>query len=383
MKPKILLVADTYMPKVDVTLKFIEEYVQRTHDFEISLLVPDYGYNKKIKNVQHLHQVQVSRFMQISGYQSMSLRWKNLKIIKKAIKEADIVFVQGPALLSYLTMMIAPRMKKKTIFYLHVITWELFEKFLPSIIKKLFFKIFKWWSISLYNRCTKIFLPYKALERELHKNGVSTQMVIAKLGVDIQRFSPTNEHQTAKKKINIEGKKVVTYVGRISKEKNVNVLKEAFTKLENQQDLHLLIVGDGSKEQVEEFRKLPNCTVTGFVNDVQKYLQASDIFVMPSLTETTSLATLEAMSCGLPVIASKVGFIKDYIAKGHNGIFFPKNSSHHLALQLEKLLQNPELRKKLGANARRTIAYSFSWDRSINRINRLLKEVLFTTETND
>ena len=45
---------------------------------------------------------------------------------------------------------------------------------------------------------------------------------------------------------------------------------------------------------------------------------------MPSLTETTSLATLEAMSCGLPVIASKVGFIKDYIAKGHNGIFFPK-----------------------------------------------------------
>jgi L-malate glycosyltransferase len=97
-----------------------------------------------------------------------------------------------------------------------------------------------------------------------------------------------------------------------------------------------------------------------------------DIFVMPSLTETTSLATLEAMSCGLPVIATKVGFIKNYLVKDHNGLFFPRNKSTVLALKLQKLIDNKELREKLGKNARKTIAYSFSWERSINKIKRIL-----------
>ena len=81
------------------------------------------------------------------------------------------------------------------------------------------------------------------------------------------------------------------------------------------------MVGDGTKKQVKEFKKIKNCKVTGFVPDVHEYLKAMDIFVMPSLTETTSLATLEAMACGLPVIATKVGYIKNYLVRNHNGLF--------------------------------------------------------------
>ena len=99
---------------------------------------------------------------------------------------------------------------------------------------------------------------------------------------------------------------------------------------------------------------------------------------MPSLTETTSLATLEAMSYGLPIIASKVGFMKNYIVKGYNGIFFPRDSSTMLAMKIKKLRDNIELRNKLGQNARKTIAYSFSWERSINKIKRLLMKLNFS-----
>ena len=68
--------------------------------------------------------------------------------------------------------------------------------------------------------------------------------------------------------------------------------------------------------------------------------------------------------------------MKSYIVRGYNGIFFPKNNASVLALKIEKLLQDPGLRQKLGENARKTIVYSFSWERSIERIIYLLQTPL-------
>ena len=96
---------------------------------------------------------------------------------------------------------------------------------------------------------------------------------------------------------------------------------------------------------------------------------------MPSLTETTSLATLEAMASGLPILSTKVGFIQRYIIRNYNGLFFAKDNPPMLALKLEQLRKNQALREELGTNARKTSAYSFSWERSINRIIRILSQL--------
>ncbi|MEK6969499.1 MAG: glycosyltransferase [Nanoarchaeota archaeon] len=369
-QPKLLLVADTYYPKVDGTLKFIEEFMKRAQDsFEISLLVPDYGV-KKGRNVTY---IEPSKIIKMSDYPSIKFSFKNFSLIKKAVKEADIVFVQGPALISYLSIHYAHKYHKKTVFYLHTLSWELLEKFLPRIISKIFSRIIKKISISFYNDCQGIFVPYYDLKDYLIKEGVKTEIVTARLGVDIDLFHPPQDKQLSKKKIKIgPEKKVIGYVGRISKEKNAHLLLEGFKKLEKQKNYFLLMVGDGPESQTKEFKENPNCKVTGFVNNVQDYLKAMDIFVMPSLTETTSLATLEAMASGLPVIATKVGFIKHYLVKDHNGLFFPRNSATMLSVKVNQLLQNKELRAKLGQNARKTVAYAFSWERSINRIKKLL-----------
>jgi glycosyltransferase involved in cell wall biosynthesis len=377
MKQKILLAADTYYPKVDGTLRFMEEFIQRASDFEISLLVPNLGKNHKMK-VHKTTFLEPSKRIKLSGYPSLKFSLKNFKKIKEAIKESEIVFVQGPALISYLSIYYGKKYKKKVVFYMHVIAWELFAKFLPPLVNKLFFKIIKRGSIYFYNKCDLILVPYRALEINLKSEGVKTKMEIAKLGVNINMFSPSSDKAKSKEKIGINpNKKVIGYVGRISKEKNVEIILEAFRKLKDQQNHHLLIVGDGPEEQKKKFHEIPNCTITGFVKDVEKYLQAMDVFVMASLTETTSLATLEAMSCGLPVIASKVGFIKNYISKNHNGLFFARNSSSMLAIKIEKILHDSSLSKKLGNNARKTVAYSFSWERSINRIKRLLISIFY------
>ena len=369
-KPKLLLVADTYYPKVDGTLKFIEEFLKRAQDnFEISLLVPDYGTHKGKKVIY----IEVSKIWKVSGYANLKISPSNLKKMKTAIQAADLVFVQGPAMISYLSIYYARRYGKKIFFYTHTLSWELFEKFFPGIFKKPISFLIKRLSIALYNRCDEILLPYHELKEHLHEQGVKTETTIARLGVDIDTFNPPADKRSSKEKIHLNpDKKVIGYVGRISKEKNTDLLLEAFQKIEDQENIMLLLVGDGPEKQTRRFKEIKNCKVTGFVYNVQDYLKAVDIFVMPSLTETTSLATLEAMSTGLPVIATRVGFIKNYIIKNHNGLFFPRNSSSMLSVKISKLLKDRELRERLGQNARKTVAYGFSWERSINRIKRIL-----------
>jgi glycosyltransferase involved in cell wall biosynthesis len=372
-KIKVLLVADTYYPKVDGTLIFMKEFIKRANqDFEISLLVPNLG--KKVgKNVTYLD---VYKRISVSGYPSIKFSFKNIKKIKQAVKETDVVFVQGPALASYLSMYYGNKYNKKTFFYTHTIAWEVFEKFFPPLLNKLFFNLIKRSSFMLYNRCNKILVPYNELKKHLRQEGVKSDISIARLGVDIEKFVPISDEDKEKLKIKnkLKDKKVIGYVGRVSKEKNVDVLLDAFKKLENQEDLFLLIVGDGTKEQIEKFKQIKNCKITGFVDDVDKYLKLMDVFVMPSLTETTSLATLEAMATGLPVIVTKVGFMRKYIVKNHNGVFFPRNSPTMLAAKIEKMLNDNKFSKKLSKNARKTVAYSFSWERSINKIKRLLQD---------
>ncbi len=375
---KLLIVADTYYPKVDGTLKFMEEFIKRTHqDFAISLLVPEFiGYKNAFDDqVVKTTFLKVSSKISLSDYPSMKMSLNNLKKIKQAITENDYIFIQGPALISFAAIRYANKMNKKIFFFPHVLSWELIEKFTPARINKIFHSLSKKVSIRYLNRCSAIFVPYSRLREQLEDAGVKKPMYVTQLGVDIEKFKPTKNINEAKQKLHIPPlRKVIGYVGRVSKEKNVGTLIKAFKRLNNQDNLHLLIVGDGQESQKKIINSTRNKTITGFVNNVEDYLQAMDIFVMPSLTETTSLATLEAMSCGLSVIASRVGFIKEYVKKGENGLFFPRNSVTMLTLKLEKLLKDDELRKRLGEQARKTIVNSFSWDKSINRIKHLINE---------
>ncbi len=376
-KPKLLIVADTYYPKVDGTLRFIEEFMRRAHEeFSISLLVPDLG--TRPASTYPVTFLRPSRIFSLSGYPNLQFSTHNFRLLKQAIQNTECVFVQGPGLISYFAIWYAHKYDKKCVVYTHVIPWEAFPTFFSKVLQPLVRFFFLRISVLCYNRAHRLLIPYKDLQVVYNSKGVRTPMYIAKLGIDIVRFKPVIDKIAAKKKVGIDPTKfVVGYVGRISSEKNIEILLDAFSKLNQPEELVLLLVGDGSLHQKRLLEFPANCVVTGFVSNVQDYLQAMDIFVMPSLTETTSLATLEAMSVGLPVLATKVGFIAHYINKDHNGVFFPASNSTFLAAKLEKLRTQPNTRAYLGNNARRTIVYSYSWERSINRIKRLIKEAYY------
>ena len=98
-----------------------------------------------------------------------------------------------------------------------------------------------------------------------------------------------------------------------------------------------------------------------------------DVYVMPSLTETSCLSVMEAMSCSLPVISTPVGFVNDYIEDGKNGFFFPSRNSFALYLKL-KNLKNYELREEIGIRARRTIIEKFEFEKTKKEIVETIEE---------
>jgi glycosyltransferase involved in cell wall biosynthesis len=365
-RPKVVMVADTYYPKVDGVLRFMEEFMKHAHEFNLKLLVPKFSEVIKFPEIE-VEFLPLGKRLEMFTYKSTELSMRTFRKVKSVIQEADVVFIQELGPVGVLAMRYAKKLGKKTVLYVHNTPWEFLQEYfsLRSISRKLMRKFF----VSMYNKADLLLIPYLELKQELVDVGVKSKIEVARLGVDVDKFKPTTERALAKQKLGLPNKLVIGYVGRISQEKNTLILLRAFKRLRRG---FLLMVGDGNKELVKKFKNSANCRVTGFVSDVEKYLQAMDVFVMPSLTETTSLATLEAMSTGLPVITSKVGFMKSYIVKGHNGMFFPKNSSSMLSLKLDKILDDIEMREKLGINARKTVEFSFAWDRSIQRINQLL-----------
>src|SRR3989338_2486760 len=108
MKPKLLVVSDTYTPQVDGTVRFIEEFMARAGDsFSLSLLVPRFG-KKNRKFPQKTYFLETSKILKpLPAYPSIKLSFSNFHTLKAAIQEHDIIFVQGPALTSIIATLYA------------------------------------------------------------------------------------------------------------------------------------------------------------------------------------------------------------------------------------------------------------------------------------
>lgn len=194
-------------------------------------------------------------------------------------------------------------------------------------------------------------------------------------GVDTTLFSPTDAH-AARHELNLPDKRTILYVGRIEPLKGLDILLRAVSLLREEEENHLLIVG-GSAEKDAEIERLKalganlgiNDTVTfvGAVNQerLPAYYNAADIFVLPSWYESFGLAALESMSCGTPVVVSRVGGLTTFIEHGKTGYLIPWRCPEAFAGSLETLLENPSLRQAMGSAARLK-AMEMSWTAMAN-----------------
>jgi glycosyltransferase involved in cell wall biosynthesis len=110
--------------------------------------------------------------------------------------------------------------------------------------------------------------------------------------------------------------------------------------------------------------------------DIDRLYSSLDLLVVPSLEEQIPIAMLEAMACGLPIVATDVGGIPECITDGVEGLLVPPANPASLALAISKLLENGQLREQLAQAGRRRIAEQFSRERNTQRVADVLAEVV-------
>jgi glycosyltransferase involved in cell wall biosynthesis len=169
------------------------------------------------------------------------------------------------------------------------------------------------------------------------------------------------------------GRAVLVSVGRLSPEKGQDVLLEAFARAARETDALLVLVGDGAlRDRLERRARAADLAgrvrFLGWRTDPYACLGGADVCVLPSRSEGLPLSLLEAMSAGLPVVATAVGSVPDVLEGGARGRLVPPADAEALADALLPLLTDPDSRRELGARARERAreydlpAFARRWD---------------------
>ncbi len=366
------------MPRWDGISRFLLEAVPKLKsDFDITILAPDFGDIKEFKRA--FSGVRIIRFSlskrRVTDYYFSKPK---ISVINREVKKADIVWVQDIGPIGTMAMMSARFFNVRRIAYVHSLEYELVVdslglKGLPKTLTSLFIKFF---ILLVYNSALVLLVPSFEVANLLEKVGVERDKIIVHMGINTHKFRPFSSKAKRKirKKLHIpKDSFVIGYCSRIAREKDPLTLLRAFSMLKLKNTV-LLVVGSGVKELEDKFKRKKNVKFVGSVNNAVPYLNVMNIYVLPTLTETSSLSTMEAMSCGVPVLVTPVGCLKNYVKSNFNGFFFKQKDYVGLAVKLREIIKHDKL-KRLSLNARKTILRYYDFNRTVKEIRKVLNSL--------
>jgi len=222
--------------------------------------------------------------------------------------------------------------------------------------------------ISVYTRDRLIEAGYSAARIHMIPNGVRLPEVNSPISLQQPDYSPRNEC-------------VVSFVGRQVHVKGLDVLLRAWAMLPREYGAKLLLIGDGPERGALEAsaRELGidgSVTFVGYSNDVDAYLSKSDVYVQPSRQEGMPNAVLQAMACGLPIVATAVSGNVDLVIPEQNGILVPSEDSHALCEALDNMIRDAGMRARMG-RASRASAASYDLQRVLDRLETVYKSSVY------
>lgn len=199
-------------------------------------------------------------------------------------------------------------------------------------------------------------------------------------GVDIMTFSPPDKSKQAiRQSLGLRDKKSVLFTGIIKEIKGLRFLVDASSPLLKKHDIQFVIVGNGPElpeimKQIDNLELSGSFTFTGRVSDSQliDYYRCADVYCLPSLWEGLPQSLLEAMSCGLPTVATSVGGIPSLIDDGENGLLIPAKDPVAIVEKVDYLLTRLGEADRIGANARATILDNYAWEEICARIKHIV-----------
>jgi len=217
----------------------------------------------------------------------------------------------------------------------------------------------------------------ESVAQELKEYGLNPDEIsVVSNGVDEKIFYPS-------KKESENNKKNIMYAGRIDREKGLFDLVESAKSICSQKaDVSFIIAGDGRdlnklKRKIKKMGLQNRFTFLGQIEKDQmiKLYQNATLFILPSYREGLPTVLLEAMSCGLPVIATDVRGNRDLISNGENGLLVPPKDPKKMAETIITLLEDEKLMERLGKNARKTIIEKYTWNDIFDKFLKYYKSI--------
>jgi N-acetyl-alpha-D-glucosaminyl L-malate synthase BshA len=180
------------------------------------------------------------------------------------------------------------------------------------------------------------------------------------------------------------GERLLIHISNLRPVKQVDAVVRVFARVREQMAVRLLIVGEGpelgkAEQLVRQLGVEPFVEMIGEAQDVVGLLSISDLFLLPSLQESFGLSALEAMACGVPVVASNVGGLPEVVEDGVTGFLHPPQDTEAMAASVVRLLADEGLHGRVAAAAVRMALERFSANRIVPMYERLYAETLRST----
>ena len=211
-----------------------------------------------------------------------------------------------------------------------------------------------------YDQLDAIFAPSQSTKDELSSKGIHPDKIrLYPRGIDIDRFNPSRRNGIFKKRYQLpEGTKLL-YVGRVSKEKNLHLLSEAFKRMiADEERVQMVVVGDGPylQEMQAELKGLP-CCFTGYLSGerLASVYASADLFVFPSTTDTFGNVVLEAQASGIPVVVTDQGGPCENILNGKTGLVCKADDMESMLTAVQGLICDEQQRQQMGIEARKYV----------------------------
>ena len=370
--------SDTYTPQINgvvTSIKLFAEALER-QGHEVYIFAPTPRQPTDTERIVRIPSIPfaLQPEMRLASFYSQQA----YRLARKV--DLDIVHSHDPFAIGLFGLAVAKRSRipyvhtYHTLFpeYVHYV-WE--TRFTRAMAERL--------SRDFCDQCDLVLAPSTKIEKALAEWGVTTRVELLPTGVDRSRFATADTEGIAalRRRFGIpETDHLLTFVGRIGLEKNLDLLVEAIARVKTP-GARLMIVGNGPyradlEAHIAALGVGDRVTFTGYLQgaEVAAAYAASDAFFFASLSETQGIVVAEAMASGLPVVAVQDLAVGDAVTDGVNGFLTPELAIE-LAAAADRVLSDPELRASMG-EASRVRAEALSIDLMAERLSDLYAELV-------
>jgi 1,2-diacylglycerol 3-alpha-glucosyltransferase len=377
------LFTDTYIPQVNGVVTVIRNLKENLSSMGNNVYVftikhPD---AEPLKNVVRVPSI---KFIKEPQHRiGIPFSTKINKVVKS--KRLDIIHTHTEFSMWFQAMMVSRKFGLPMVHTMHTM-YEEYIHYIP-FLKYFADETIRNWIKLICKNCEVLVAPSQKMKDFLLNYNAYKPIKIIPNGVDLSKFyrienRDNKDIEEFRKRFNLnQNDKVLIFVGRLGKEKGIDVLLYILKKLvKNNPKIKLLLVGDGPEKRNlkilgEELNITDNTIFTGYLNwpdEVRLAYNSSDVAIVASHTESFGLVVLEALACGLPVVAKEDSSFQNLIIDGENG-FFCKNREE-MVEKTNDLISKPEKYKEMKQKARKT-AEQFSVQQNAIRTFELYKEI--------